>query len=216
MPPVFSSTRTSVMTAAGSTALIMSMRASAATLTEVSASISTPVRSAVRAVAVMSTPSSVTARSTVTPCSPIGWHSGIRSGVRLAPWMPAIRATASASPLGTSPARSAATAAADSRTRPDARAVRALTSLPETSTIRACPAESRCVSSGAAPLGSSRQDQNLGAVPLVHLDHPLGHDDQRVGPAQGGDLVRTLAGQRGDRALGRVQHPAQVGPAAGR
>jgi len=32
---------------------------------------------------------------------PIGWHSGIRSGVRFAPWMPAILATASASPLGT-------------------------------------------------------------------------------------------------------------------
>src|ERR1700760_1185898 len=147
LPPVFSFTRMSVMTAPGSTALIMSMRARAATLTEVSASISTPVRSAVRVTAVMSTPSSVTVRSTVTPCSPIGWQSGIRSGVRLAPWMPAIRATASASPLGTSPARNAATAAADSRTRPEAVAVRAVTSLADTSTIRACPDESRWVSS---------------------------------------------------------------------
>ena len=55
---------------------------------------------------------------------------------------------------------------------------------------------------------SSRQDQNLDAVALLHLHHPFGYDDQRVGPAQGGDLVRTLAGQRGDRTLGRVQHPA--------
>src|SRR6185312_13997645 len=141
LPPSFHSTRTSVITAAGSMALIMSTSASAATDTEVSASISTPVRS----IAVMSTPSSVTARSTVTPCSPIGWHSGIRSGVRLAPAIPAMRATASASPLGTSPARRAATARADSRTRPVAQAVRAVTSLPDTSTIRAWPALSTCV-----------------------------------------------------------------------
>ena len=68
------------------------------------------------------TPSSVTVTSTLTPCRPIGWHSGIRSGVRLAPAIPAMRATASASPLGTCPARSAATASADSSTRPDAHA----------------------------------------------------------------------------------------------
>ena len=48
LPPVFSSTRTSLITAAGSIALTMSISASAATVTEVSASISTPVRSAVR------------------------------------------------------------------------------------------------------------------------------------------------------------------------
>src|SRR5271169_23199 len=144
-PPSFHSTRTSVITAAGSMAFTMSISARAATDTEVSASISTPVRSAVRVMAVMSTPSSVTARSTVTPCSPIGWHSGMRSGVRLAPAIPAMRATASASPFGTSPARSAATASADSSTRPDAQADRAVTSLPDTSTIRAWPALSTCV-----------------------------------------------------------------------
>ena len=87
--------------ARGSTAFTMSITVSPATATEVSASISTPVRSAVRAVAVISTASSVTSRSTVTPCSAIGWHSGTRSGVRLAPAMPAIRATAIASPFGT-------------------------------------------------------------------------------------------------------------------
>ena len=32
-----------------------------------------------------------------------GWHSGIRSGVRLAAWMPATRATASTSPLVIAP-----------------------------------------------------------------------------------------------------------------
>jgi hypothetical protein len=130
------------MVAAGSMALTMSISASPATATEVSASISTPVRSAVRATAETSTPKSVTVSSTLTPCSPIGWHSGIRSGVRLAPAIPAIRATASASPFGTVPVRSAATASADNSTRPDAQAARAVTSLPDTSTIRAWPAAS--------------------------------------------------------------------------
>ena len=47
LPPVFSTTRTSVSTAAGSTAFTMSCSARPATATAVSASISTPVRSAV-------------------------------------------------------------------------------------------------------------------------------------------------------------------------
>ena len=118
-------------------ALTMSISASPATATAVSASISTPVRSAVRATAEIDTPESVTVTSTATPCRPIGWHSGIRSGVRLAPAIPAMRATASASPFGTVPDRSAATASADSSTRPDAHAARAVTSLPDTSTMRA-------------------------------------------------------------------------------
>ena len=68
------------MTAALSTALTMSMTVSAATDTAVRASISTPVRSVVRTVAVMSTDSSVTTRSTVTPEIASGWHSGISVG----------------------------------------------------------------------------------------------------------------------------------------
>jgi hypothetical protein len=135
----------SVITAPGSMAFTMSMSASPATETAVSASISTPVRSAVRAVAAISTPLSTTVRSTVTPCNPIGWHSGIRSGVRLAPAMPAMRATASASPLGTVPPRSAATASGPSSTRPVAQAALAVTSFPDTSTMRALPAASTCV-----------------------------------------------------------------------
>src|SRR5439155_2183306 len=85
LPPVFSSTRMSEMTAALSTALIMSTTVRAATETAVSASISTPVRSVVLTVAAISTASSVTVRSTFTPETASGWHSGIRSGVRLAP-----------------------------------------------------------------------------------------------------------------------------------
>src|SRR4029450_12671728 len=58
--------------------------------------------------------------------------------------MPAIRATASASPFRTVPSRSAATHPALSSTRPAAVAERAVTVLPETSTMRASPAALRC------------------------------------------------------------------------
>src|SRR5579863_1056507 len=219
-------------------AFTMSISASPATATAVRASISTPVRSAVRATAVSSTPRSVTVASTVTPCSPIGWHSGIRSGVRLAPAIPAILATASASPLGTAPARSAATASAASSTRPVAQAERAVTSLPDTSTIRAWPALSTCVrrpgdaisltlplyfyaertvvARRAQPCVRSGQDEDVGALARGHLDHPFGHDDQRVGLAQRGHLMRALASQRLDPPGRAVQHPAQERAPPGR
>src|SRR3954471_22861287 len=145
VPPVLLSTWIRAITAAGSTALTMSISARAATATQVSASISTPVRSAVRTVASMSTPSSTTERPTSTPWMAMGWHSGTSSGVRLAAWMPAMRATASASPLGTPPPRKRSTTAAESSTWPDAVAVRAVTGLPLTSTMRAAPRSSRCV-----------------------------------------------------------------------
>src|SRR4029450_7593032 len=58
--------------------------------------------------------------------------------------MPAIRATANASPFGTVPSRSAATHSALSSTRPAAVAERAVTALSETSTMRAPPAALRC------------------------------------------------------------------------
>ncbi len=68
------------------------------------------------------------------------WHSGIRSGVRLAPMIPAMRAVARASPWAP-PRRAAARSPAVRRgTRPLARAVRAVTSFPDTSTMRAAPA----------------------------------------------------------------------------
>src|ERR1700722_3162095 len=177
-PPSLASSRTSVITALLSTALIMSISVSAAIDTEVSASISTPVRSAVRTWAVISTPASVTVRSTVTAWIASGWQSGIRSGVRLAPAMPALLATASASPVGPVPPPRAATAAADSSTRPEAVAVRTVTSLAETSTIRARPASSRCVSlSGAASLiraayasPAAGSDSNPGSKSLCRTD----------------------------------------------
>src|SRR6476661_6808984 len=216
-----------------STALTMSMRASAATDTAVRASISMPVRSAVRTVAVTSTPSSATVRSTATPCTAIGCASGISSGVRLTAWMPAMRATASASPLGTSPSRSAATAAAESRTRPAALASRAVTALADTSTMWALPSARTCVRPPGAPDRPDASDvpdawappsvrgasEALTSVLPVEHEHVhdlagdelgdvLGDDEQGVGPGQVGDEVRALAGDRhcDEGALGRAGH----------
>ena len=69
--------------------------------------------------------------------------------MRLAAWIPAIRATDKASPLGTVPARSAATAPAESRTLPAAVAERTVTSLAETSTMCADPSARRWFSCGS-------------------------------------------------------------------
>ena len=63
------------------------------------ASISTPVLPVSEARAVARTASASNAKSTVTASSASGWHSGIRSLVFLAAMMPAIRATAIASPF---------------------------------------------------------------------------------------------------------------------
>ena len=62
-----------------------------------------------RVVATMSTPVSVTVRSTATLCRAIGWHSGTRSGVRLAPMIPASRPTRGRRPWATPSPRSSAT-----------------------------------------------------------------------------------------------------------
>src|SRR6202012_2970248 len=103
LPPSLRSTRMSSMCAAGSTALIMSYSVSPATLTAVSASISTPVRSVLRTVATISMSDSPTVKSMSTPVSASWWHSGTSSLVRLAARMPATRAVASASPWGRAP-----------------------------------------------------------------------------------------------------------------
>ena len=71
--------------------------------------------------------------------------SGISSSVRLAAWMAAMRATVATSPFGASPAATRAAASGDIRTTARARAQREVSSLAETSTMRALPAASRWV-----------------------------------------------------------------------
>ena len=62
------------------------------------------------------------ANCTSTWVSGSGWASGIRSAVRLAAWMAAIRATPATSPFGASPAATRAAASGDIRTTARARA----------------------------------------------------------------------------------------------
>ena len=135
------------MAAERSTPLTMSTTANAATVTAVSASISTPVRSAVRTVAFSSTPASVICGSTLAPCTPITWARGSSSGTFLVAAIPAMRATANTSPLGTRPSRKAATTCGEQVTKASALALRTVGVLAVTSTMRAAPAESRWVNS---------------------------------------------------------------------
>src|SRR6266511_69143 len=103
--------------------------------TAASASISTPVRSTVRTVAVTSTPPGPGAASTSTPDSAMGWQSGTRSGVRFAAMIPAIRAAAMTSPFSTAPRRMRATVARDMETKPRAMATRSVRGFAPTSII---------------------------------------------------------------------------------
>src|SRR5262245_51079749 len=110
-----------------------------------SASISTPVRASTRTRLSMSTrlPAASGVRTTSTCASGSGWQRGMRSAVRLAPMMPARRATASTSPFGIAPAAMSASVSARRRTSARATASRAVTAFADTSTMRARPRPSR-------------------------------------------------------------------------
>ena len=145
LPPVFSSTRTSLITAAGSTALTMSIRASAGHRHR-------GQRLHLHPGAVRGTHGRLDEHPVVAPPSGPQRPSAARSDGTAGPGPACVRALDPGDPghrqcvsLGHLPARSAAIAAGDSSTRPVARACRAVTSLPETSTIRACPDSSTCV-----------------------------------------------------------------------
>src|SRR3981189_3268384 len=77
--------------------------------------------------------------SSVTFDSANGWHSGIRSDVRLAAMMPAMRAVPSTSPFLALPDTISASVALLMTTRPSATATRSVAGLADTSTIRASP-----------------------------------------------------------------------------
>lgn len=165
--------RTSSIVTARSTPLIMSTIASAVTETAVSASISTPVRSAVPTVASMRTPSSSTSSSMLARCTPITCASGSREGVDLAAWMPAMRATASTSPFGTVPSRRAVITSALQRTKPRAVAVRTVGCFAVTSTMCARPPASRW--------GSSSDQHDIDHIAHGHGLDLRRDDSERVG-----------------------------------
>src|SRR5690606_29237514 len=223
LPPVLATRRTSVSSTDLSRPLTMSTTASPATATAVNASISTPVRSTIRTVAVTSTPWSPTTRSTTAPCTPMTCASGRSSAVRFAPAIPAMRATASTSPLGTVPSRSAATISGEHRTTPVAVAERTVGCLAVTSTMRACPRSSRCVKL-MAPLSHARPARHTGrsARPVASVEQQHAHrvarlDRGDVGGDDGDGVgVRERAHAVGAGAARRRLARARLARAAGR
>ncbi len=122
----------------------MSYTVNAATDTAVRASISTPVASLTFASAVISTAdvSSANRSRTSTWVREIGWQSGIRSLVLLAPVIPASFATVRTSPLARELEATRENACGERRTRPVATAERGDGSFRVTSTMDALPAPS--------------------------------------------------------------------------
>src|SRR5450756_934699 len=102
----------------------------------------------------------------------IWWQRGISSHVRLAAWMPATCATVRTSPFLRLPALISSKVAGASRTRQRATASRTVSSLPPTSTMRALPLSSRCVSS-LLPMLSSYASHGA-AIVAGRLRHTLG------------------------------------------
>src|SRR5882672_6638328 len=121
---------------------------SSPTLTAVSASISTPVRPRVSTV----TTSRIafrrrsTANSAATRVRLSGWHKGMRSLVRLAPWIAARRAAPSTSSFLAPPATISLSVAAFMLIVPSARATRFVSGFSPTPTIWAWPEESKWLS----------------------------------------------------------------------
>src|SRR5680860_517977 len=107
--------------------------------------------------------------------------------------IPATRATPRASPLGTPSPRNACTTAGETSTLPVAVAERAVTSLPDTSTMRAAPDSSRCVKRSIRPLPSADgpvEQQHRHLVTLVDPGDTLRQHDERIGLREAGDEVR--------------------------
>src|SRR5450830_71539 len=131
--------------------------------TDVSASISTPVLPVVSTWARQWTllAASSTSKSTVTRVKASGWHRGIRSLVRFAAMMAAMRAMPSTSPFLALPETIRARVAGCMRMVPAATALRRVSSLPPTSTIWACPVASKWLS---FPAGACLSDVVMGLL----------------------------------------------------
>ena len=132
-----------------STAFNMSYTVRSPTSTAVMASISTPVCPQVSHCAMQRTDdvASSNSKSTVTCVNAMGWQSGTNSAVFLLAMMAAMRATPITSPFLAVPALTSANVSGFIRMRPAARASRFVSAFAPTSTICACPAASKCVSS---------------------------------------------------------------------
>src|SRR6185312_12037704 len=149
----------------------------------------------------ISTRSSPTSIRTSTNDSGSGWQSGISSDVRLAAWIAAIRAVPSASPRATAAAVSGAI-----RTTARATARRSVTSLSPTSTIRALPASSMCVSSSGRLVDALRRRDEVAHGRLIAAAEQLDRVGVAVHDRFEEDLAVLVGGQR---ALGPAAHLVQ-------
>src|SRR5262245_39862943 len=117
--------------------------------------------------------------------------------------MPAMRAVPSTSPFGASPLRTAATVSGDILTTARATALRSVTSLSPTSTIRAFPASSMCVSSSGRLVDALRRGDEVADGLLIAVPEQL----DRVGVAVHDRLEEDLAVLiGGKRALRPAAH----------
>src|SRR5690606_2161659 len=138
LPPRLPASFAGPITIACESALHMSYTVSAATVAPVRASISTPVRCTVFTVhSIRSSRSPCQSIASFTPSIGSGWQNGISSWVRLTAMVPAITAVSTIPPLALRRPLflSSAATAAGNLTRHSATASRAVTALPETSTI---------------------------------------------------------------------------------
>src|SRR3954468_22592578 len=175
------------------------------------ASISTPVWALVRASPRIETApaSGSTSSSTSTNDNGSGWQSGISSAVRLAAWMPAMRAVPTTSPFGRSPAATSAAVSGAIRTTARATARRSVTSLPPTSTIRARPSASVWVSRSRSDRGGRalRRGDQVAHGLLVARPQQLDRVGVAVHDRLEEDLAVLVGRQRALRPATRVvQH----------
>ena len=139
--------------------------------------------------------------STSAPVTAIGWQNGNRSGVRLTPITPAIRAASSGFPFGV-PATSCAQACGVIETMHSATASRSVISFAPTSTIRATAFTLRRHRQSSI----ERNRMTLTWLPARRGLGPRRDDREAVGLRDGRDQVRAAAaGGRG--------HPPVLGPA---
>src|SRR5262245_50472953 len=193
----------------------MSYTVSAATAAAASASISTPVRSSASTRARMSSlPFPANSNSTSIFVVAIGWHSGIRSAVRLAAEIPAIRATESTSPFFAAPRRMIASVAGFIRTTTPARAVRCVTGFSPTSTMRAAPERSRWVSRAMSRLSriSLSRESRPASVPIERPPDWNGGPDElsRRSRRAAGRIRRTAPGSAGSSRDQEPRGPADA------
>src|SRR5207245_11288619 len=120
------------------------------------------------------------------------------SDVRLAARIPARRATSETPPFGRRPLSARRRAAGAMRMRYRATGSRAVMGLAETSTMRAVPRVSRCVSLGAGRLRGTVALQEVAEQEGGHLVARFGtelaglEDDEGVGLGVGHDVGRSL------------------------